>query len=220
MSAPAFDVLRMPLDLLALDAWLAVGRPEPHEAPGRTWREWWSVRELIRRQDPADPVIAPGDVVARADRGAGDGRPDFLLFRGTARFAVEATIAGTTEDLDEDDEFRSAVNVHELISRRGGRFADGALGDEWEVAMAADIARAAEAKRGKVYAPGAVLLVHCRSNAMMADPAGVAAHLSRHGDAAPFREVVALVPGGALIRWAGRRVGLFAPARATESPRP
>ena len=220
MSVSAFDALRMPLDLLALDAWLKFGRPEPDQAPGRTWREWWSVRELIRRQDPADPVIAPGDVVARADRGAGDGRPDFLLLRGAERFAVEATIAGTTEDLDEDDAFRPAPAGTALVGWRGGRFAEGVDGAEWEAAMAGDIARAVDAKRGKAYAPGALLLVHCRSNAMMAEPEGVAAHLSAYGEAAPFREVVALAPGNSLIRWVGKRVALFAKPRFGEGPRP
>ncbi|WP_092680463.1 hypothetical protein [Albimonas donghaensis] len=219
MSEPEFDALRVPTDLPKLDMWLKRNHPGLSPSTPRIWREWWSVRELVRRQDAADPVIARGDLIIRADRGEGRGQPDFILRQSERDDALEVTIAGTTADVAEINASRRTGAATALIGEAGGRFVDGVVGDEWEAAMAEDIIRAANAKSAKPYAPGGILLIHCHSNAMMADPAGVAAHLAPHGGALPFREVVALAPGGCLIRWRADQVSIQDRIRSAR-PRP
>jgi hypothetical protein len=199
--------VRLPDDRAALAAWLENARPavDRHFDRHKAWKERDCVNELLKRQDPARPFLPLDAELWKQEE------PDFLCRCADDLFLLEVSEATDPRDRREIALMREREVVR-FIGDKDGRFSEGALGDEYEEAMAFDIQRAATMKAEKNYAPDRCqLLLYCNSNAMFADPEKVFERLSPYQNALPFEAIAILLRGNHLMIWTADDVRLSGP---------
>lgn len=198
--------LRFPSDLGALDRWLDGNREQAFRdgRENQTFNEWWCIRQALRMPEFRELIGHSGHILKSESEAQGEADFTVLTADGSS-FALEVTEATVPSDRKAIAKSRRANKTMLLLGEdfeteegefvAGGRFADGAEGDEWEIAMAEDIRSALERKCKKPYARDAVLIVYPNSNAGSADRRKVKILLEGCLPAATFRAIFVIHDG-------------------------